>query len=193
MKFSSLIIGLILGFCAGYFWKRIKQTFVQRKKPADKLEKETEPQTKEEAASNPVPETKVKEAEKPDLSSAKEQFIHVQEMFTGTYESLYQATKTPGFELSDWHARMEVLKECPDLQMLMQAIGSDPSKVLNFVMSCGVERDERSVVVADESTRYQYVEFDGADIVVGTSYQVLLPFWHNGATLLGKGILKPLE
>ena len=88
---------------------------------------------------------------------------------------------------------METIEGCPELQAMMGVIGSDPSKVLDFVMSCGVARDERSVVVADESTRYQYVEFDGSEIEVGATYHVIQPFWHNGSTLLGKGILKRSE
>ena len=65
--------------------------------------------------------------------------------------------------------------------------------MLAFLNLCGVVRDDRNELTADEDTCYQYVEFGGSDIRMDMTYQILQPFWHRGDHLLEKGIIKEIE
>lgn len=188
MKLLLFIVGLALGYCSGVFRKEIalaiKKWFNKREPP--KVEPVTD--------SRPNPETVPAEAAQPsdyDLSAAIEQFVGVQDKFFGIYESMYEATaQADNPDISDWDARITSLSGCPDLQSLWNAIRLDPSKMMSFLKSCGIERDDRTCIVAQEDTRYKYVEFNGDEIIAGEQYLVIQPYWHNASVVLGKGILR---
>lgn len=136
----------------------------------------------------------VSEPANPDSSLAREQFINVKDKFFGIYENLYLVSKagseSPECNLGDWNARIETLAGAPDLKALWAGLRVRPEEFLNFVFSCGVERDTQKTILADENTRLQYFDITGGAIEVGASYDVLQPYWHCGDVILEKGLLK---
>ena len=125
---------------------------------------------------------------------AKEQFINNQNKFFGIYENLYlvveAGTESAQCNLSDWETRIVSLSNASELQDYWHSVRHRPTEFLDFVCSCGVIRESRRIVTADESTQYRYYELDGATIVPEQDYEVLQPCWYNGDLLLEKGILK---
>ena len=195
MKLSLFVIGAVLGYCAGVYRKSIWASVRrfghhQENAPKDDLRDAIEQAHEERSSENPV-EKEV------DLAAAKEQFIISQDKFSGIYENLYQSVdrqaKGESFDISDWSARMDSLSGCPDLQAFWADSQQDLGKVLSFFESCGVKRDDREVLTVDESTRYHYVDIDGGELKPGATYRILLPVWHNGAQVLGKGIIQQLD
>ncbi len=174
------LMGAAIGFLAGVFRKEILGFLTEKR---SSLKKATFGEAKPESVSRAVAY---------DRNAAIEQFCHVQEKFHGIYESLYQVAMNAGSDgdLEDWNTRLESLRDCPDLKALWSDTKATPVLFLEFLKDCGVKRDGRTELVADENTRYCYVEFDGADILVNEEYSIIQPYWYNGTVVLGKGIIK---
>lgn len=76
-------------------------------------------------------------------------------------------------------------------------------KLLKYVFKAGIERDDDTVVKADETTEVKYFAIGGFDIVAGEEYDVFVPYWsietestdENGVeveieTVLQKGAIR---
>lgn len=186
MKFVWFIIGVVFGFCLGAYRKMIpglwQRMFLQK---ADTIKKT------EISLNNNIESTTC------DRDSAINQFIATQDKFYGIYEALYHAAYDPinGHDeyTADWDSRINSLDHCMDLKALWDSTKDNPSSFLEFLLSCGVQRDDKTEIIADSNARYYYVDFYGDDIKIGDRYLVAQPFWHNGETILGKGIIKHIN
>lgn len=187
MRFVNLLIGLIAGYFAGAYRKEIK-TFFSKYFSHNNYSNINE--------EHPVSDVIV--SAKPninyDIGKAKSQFLQNQTKFYGIYENLYNQvynkSKNEAIDLLDWDSRISLLDNSVDLQALWNDMKLSPESFLAFIEQCGVSRDEQSQIVASESTRYEYIEFDGKDIIVNETYKVIKPCWRNGDLLLEKGVIK---
>ena len=177
------LLGVAIGFLAGVYRKEIFDFLSEKRK---NLMKRNDVEPKPEGVSRAVTTNR---------NAASAQFCRVQEKFHGIYESLYQVAMNAGSgsDLEDWNARIESLQDCPDLKALWTDTKATPILFLEFLKDCGVQRDSRTELVADANTRYCYVEFEGADILVNEKYTIMQPYWYNGAVVLGKGIIKQVK
>lgn len=134
------------------------------------------------------------EASDDPIAKVKEQFVNMQDKFFGIYENLFLVVKagseTEQCNLNDWETRMLSLSNVAELQNYWHSVRYHPSEFLDFVFSCGVVRDDCRALTANETTQYSYYDLDGSAIVPQQDYEVLQPSWHNGDTLLEKGLLK---
>lgn len=130
----------------------------------------------------------------PGRHLATEQFINVKDKFIGIYENLFLVSKagseSPECNLNDWNARIETLNGSSELKALWADLRGRPEEFLDFVLSCGVERDSRKTILADDKTRLQYFDLTGDAIKVGASYEVMQSYWYCGDVILEKGLLK---
>lgn len=187
MRFVNLLIGLIAGYFAGVYRKEIIEIF-------SKYFSHSKPSDIEEAHSGSDINVNERTNIKYDIAKAKSQFIQKQAKFYGIYENLYiqveNKSKNETVDLLDWDSRISLLDNSTDFQALWNDMKLSPELFLAFIEQCGVSRDTQSHIVANESTRYEYIEFDGKDIIVNMTYKVIKPCWRNGDVLLEKGVIK---
>ena len=128
-----------------------------------------------------------------DIEIAKVEFLKITDKFTGVYESLYavahQKAVRPDEVINDWSNRIQHLSQASNFQRLWLECKEQPLKIIDFFKGCGVERDNRKTLVADQLTRYMY--FTDTDMPeIGATYEILFPCWYIGETVLEKGIIK---
>ena len=174
--------------CAGvviYLWNKHKNK-VLTKLPLDisgKEENETGP------------------SERGTVSFPKKSFVDNARKFTGSFEPLYNAVHNLDVSLEDktniyedWSLRLKTI--CDDTvyaqwtkKMSLLQLSDRLAWLLQEIDSCGMVRDNRTVLVIDEDTVSHYADWNGAPIAIGDEVKVASAAWLLNGVCIEKGII----
>lgn len=140
-----------------------------------------------------------------DRDSAAREFVNKADSFSGIYEAIHQVASGTSVKssevIAEWSVRIHYLNSCPNVQLLWKALFGDRENLsaeqqkaralslLDFIHAAGVERDGRSTVVVDATTKLGYYTLNGEEPVAGKEMTVMIPCWSLKDKILEKGIL----
>lgn len=124
--------------------------------------------------------------------------------FMGLYEGIYLAVAKQSLDGMDayreWQVRMENLSEdrkfCDAFGAHFPQAGAQLShlqELLRYVDAAGIHRDGKTVHIADEKTRKQYIYLGSDGLTIGKEYKVLKPCWLQNDTVVEQGFLSSKE
>jgi len=136
---------------------------------------------------------------------AREELKQNPDSFSGIYEALFGVANGTSIRenevISEWKTRMSYLNNCPNIQKhwlpLFENYESlSPgqqkkgiSDFLSFIFSAGIKRDDRSQLIVDKKTQFQYYALNGEEFTAGGTMKIMLPCWTFDGTILEKGML----